>query len=88
MNPNRSTTGDSALRWLNLVQRGGTEDWIALYRACQDQGIARQVAGSLAWRDPDLLPSARLWKFLLQDLHPELKIELDAEDSIDSCSSA
>jgi hypothetical protein len=80
MNPNRSTHGDSALRWLNLVQRGSTEDWKALYRACQAPEVARQVAASLAWRDPDLLPSARLWKFLLLDLHPTLEVLLHEGD--------
>lgn len=80
MNPDRSTHGDSALRWLNLIQRGGTEDWKALYGHCQDLEVARQVAASLSWRDPDLLPSARLWKFLLEDLHPGLAVELHEED--------
>lgn len=80
MDPNRSTQGDSDLRWLNLVQRGGTEDWRALYRACADPKVARQVATSLGWRDPDLLPSARLWKFLIEDLHPDLEVDLHEED--------
>ena len=80
MNPDRSTDGESALRWLNIVQRGSTEDWKALYRACANLGVARQVAASLAWRDPDLLPSARLWKFLLEHLHPELEVNLHEED--------
>ncbi|MCI0540512.1 MAG: hypothetical protein L0Z50_35370 [Verrucomicrobiales bacterium] len=80
MNANRSTDGESALRWLNIVQRGGTRDWEALYRACTNIEVARQVAVSLTNRDPDLLPSARLWKFLIEDLHPELKIDLHEED--------
>ena len=80
MNPNRSTQGDSALRWLNIVQRGGTGDWQALYRACANLEVARHVAASLTWRDPDLLPSARLWKFLLEDLHPELEVDLHEDD--------
>lgn len=79
MNPNRSTNGDSALRWLNIVQRGGTREWIELYRACQDFGTASEVAKSLAWRDPDLMPSARVWKHLLEDLHPGLAIDLREE---------
>lgn len=79
MNPNRSTDGDSALRWINIVQRGGTEEWKSLYRACQEVRIARQVAASLAWRDPDLLPSARLWRFLLEDLHQGLQVDLREE---------
>ncbi len=81
MAANRSTDHDSALRWLNIVQRGGTEDWQALYRECQDHEMARQVAASLAWRDPDLLPSARLWKFLIEDLHPDIHIDLHEIDT-------
>ena len=81
MNANRSTEGESVLRWLNIIQRGSTEDWKALYLACENLGVARQVAASLAWRDPDLLPSARLWKFLLTDLHPELEVNLHEEDA-------
>ena len=80
MNANRSTDGESALRWLNIVQRGSTEDWKTLYRACENLEVALQVAASLAWRDPDLLPSARLWKFLLEDLYPELEVNLHEED--------
>jgi len=80
MNPNRSARGDSGLRWLNIVQRGGTEDWRALYRVCAELDVARQVAASLRWRDPDLRPSARLWKFLLEDLHPELEVDLPDDD--------
>ncbi len=81
MRANRSTNGDSALRWLNIVQRGGTEEWKTLYRACHDHEIARQVAASLAWRDPDLLPSARLWKFLIEDLHPDIRADLHESDT-------
>ena len=31
----------------------------------------------LPLRDPDLLPSALLWKFLLEDLHPELDLAIE-----------
>jgi hypothetical protein len=77
MNPSRSTHGPTPLDWLNLIQRGGTEDWRRLYELCQDAAVARQVAAMLRFRDPDLIGSARLWKFLLEDLHPELKVPLD-----------
>jgi hypothetical protein len=76
MDPNRSTDGDSALRWINIVQRGSTDDWKSLYRLCRNIETARQVGGTLAWSDPDLLPSSRLWEFLLKDLHPNLEINL------------
>jgi hypothetical protein len=77
MNPSRSTGAPSSLDWLNLIQRGGTEDWKRLYRLCRDVAVAREVAAVLRLRDPDLLPSARLWKFLLEDLHPDLHVPLD-----------
>jgi hypothetical protein len=80
MDPDRSTRGDSALRWLNVMQRGGTEDWKRLYALCRDPAQARAVAQSLAWRDPDLMPSARLWKFLLEDLHPGLDLGIDLKE--------
>ena len=77
MNPSRSTNQGTPLDWLNIIQRGGTEDWKRLYQLCRDAVVARQVADILRLRDPDLLASARLWKFLLEDLHPELCVELD-----------
>jgi hypothetical protein len=81
MNPDRSTDGFTPLTYLNLVQRGGTEDWKRLYRLCHDPGIARQVAAMLPLRDPDLVASARLWKFLLEDLHPELNLSMDLKET-------
>ncbi len=77
MNPQRATIGPTALSLLNIVQRGSTEQWQDLYEKCRDLGVARQLAGILPLRDPDLMPSARLWQFLLQELHPELKIDLN-----------
>jgi hypothetical protein len=77
MNPSRSTNNPTPLDWLNIIQRGSTEDWKRLYALCRDPAVARPVAGVLRWRDPDLLPSARLWKFLIEDLHPGLTVDLD-----------
>jgi hypothetical protein len=81
MNPNRSTEGFTPLTFLNLIQRGGTEDWKRLYRLCQDPGIAKQVAAMLSMRDPDLMASARIWKFLIEDLHPGLSFSIDLKES-------
>lgn len=81
MNPDRSTNGFTPLTYLNLMQRGGTEDWIRLYRLCHDPGIAKQVACMLSLRDPDLMPSAQVWKFLLEDLHPTLNLSIDLLES-------
>ena len=77
MNPNRQTDGFTALTYLNWIQRGGTEDWKKLYQLCQDPAVARAVAAILPLRDPDLLPSAVLWKYLVEDLHPALDLAID-----------
>jgi hypothetical protein len=77
MNFERNTDAVTPLSWLNIIQRGGTEDWRRLYRLCHNPTIARQVAALLPLRDPDLLPSALLWKFLLEDLHPDLDLHID-----------
>ena len=77
MNFERNTNTVTPLSWLNIVQRGSTEDWRYLYRLCQNPDVARQVAALLPLRDPDLLPSAQLWKFLLEDLHPALNLQID-----------
>jgi hypothetical protein len=76
VNPDRSTNAATAWRWLNIIQRGDTEAWRGLYRRCQDRAVAEEIARSLAWRDPDLLASARLWAFLLEDLWPDLRVDL------------
>ncbi len=79
MNPDRSTNVPTAWRWLNIIQRGDTEAWRKLYRRCRDRTVAEEAARSLAWRDPDLLASARLWAFLLKDLWPDLEVDLHEE---------
>ncbi len=76
MNPDRNTKVPTAWRWLIIIQRGSTEEWRKLYERCQDRAFAELVARVLAWRDPDLLPSARPWAFLLEDPHPGLKVDL------------
>ena len=77
MNASRNTNVVSALTYLDWIQRGSTDDWRRLYKLCKDPKIAQQVASVLPLRDPDLLPSALLWKFLLEDLHPELDMAID-----------
>jgi hypothetical protein len=76
MNPHRQTEGFTPLTYLNWIQRGSTEDWKRLYQLCKDPAVARAVAAVLPLRDPDLMASAQLWKALLEDLHPDLQIDL------------
>jgi len=75
----RSTNTPTPLDWLSIIQRGGTEDWKRLYALCRDEQVAREVAIVLRLRDPDLLASARLWRFLIQDMHPGLRVDWDEE---------
>jgi hypothetical protein len=79
MNPNRNTDASSPLAYLNWIQRGSTADWKRLYALCKEPKVARAVAEVLVQRDPDLPASARLWKYLLEELHPELHIDLQLE---------
>jgi hypothetical protein len=72
MNFDRSTDGFSPLHWLNVIQRGGTTDWRRLYASCQDRAFAREIASMLARPDPDSAPACRLWRWLINDLHPGL----------------
>jgi hypothetical protein len=67
---------------LNLVQRRSTEQWRELYQRCRrDPRVARELAAILPMRDPDLMASARLWKWLLEDLSGgDLCIDLHEED--------
>ncbi len=76
----RQTDSFTPLSYLDLVQRGGTEDWKTLYAACRDPEVARLVAQTLSARDPELMASAKLWKFLLEDLHPNLGLEIDLHE--------
>jgi hypothetical protein len=77
MNEPRNTNAVCPLTYLDWIQRGSTEDWQRLYQMCKDPLVAQQVAAVLPLRDPDLLPSALLWKFLLEDLHPQLHLAID-----------
>ena len=77
MNLLRNTDRFSPLTLLDWIQRGSTEDWKRLYQLCKEPAVAQQVAAALRRRDPDLLPSAILWKFLLEDLHPGLNLSID-----------
>lgn len=80
MNGHRNTKGFTPLTYLDWIQRGSTADWRRLYAMCKDASVAHAVAGVLPLRDPDLMPSARLWKFLLEDLHPQLNLNIDLHE--------
>lgn len=77
MDLTRNTYRFSPLTYLDWIQRGSTMDWKRLYQMCKDPAVAKSVAAVLTLRDPDLLASALVWKFLLEDLHPELNLAID-----------
>ena len=79
MNVSRNTESLTPLIYLDWIQRGSTEDWKRLYALCRDPEVAQTVAHILPMRDPDLMGSALVWKYLLEDLYPDLHIELHPE---------
>ena len=71
MNPNRSTNGPSPLRLLNIVCRGGAEEWRALFAECRSDATTRaQLRQLLPMVEPELIGAARLWEMLLTKLDP------------------
>ena len=83
MNPERSTDSESPLSFLNIVERGGTAEWRALHERCRDRTVAAQLARALPMTTPELAGSARLWKYLLEELHPDLRVELSEAGGAD-----
>lgn len=82
MNPYRSadpvpgTKIPHSLALLNLVQRGGTQEWKTLFQACRADLEWRQaVAKAMPMVDPDLVASYHLWKSILQEIDPHLQID-------------
>ena len=66
---------------VTLRLQGSTDDWRKLYQLCKDPAVARDAAAMLSQRDPDLMALARLWKFLLEDLHPDLDLRIDLREA-------
>ena len=67
--PNRSTSVPSPLRLLNIVCRGGADEWRGLFAECRASATTRaQLRAVLPMVEPELAGAARLWELLLQKL--------------------
>ena len=66
---NRSTDGFSPLAYLNIIERGSTEEWALLYNACRDDQETRlTVIELLPMADPIQAGIIQLWSDLLARL--------------------
>jgi hypothetical protein len=66
MNFSRSTVAPGFLDIVNIMSRGGTEDWQALYAGAKaDLAIRAMVLEALHQVDPELGEARALWAFLL-----------------------
>lgn len=66
MNPSRSTSRPTFLDLVNLLGRGGTNDWRHIYqRAKTDAGLRDDIEAAIPLIDPELGSAAPLWTFLL-----------------------
>ena len=69
MNFSRSTTASSFLDFVNIMGRGGTEDWQALYaRAKADPELRTVLRAALPLMDPETGEGRSLWTLMLDRL--------------------
>ena len=67
MNPSRSTSRPTFLDLVNLLGRGGTDDWRHIYQhAKTDVELQGDIEAAIPLIDPDLGSSGTLWTFLLE----------------------
>jgi hypothetical protein len=70
---NRSTNGFTPLAYLNIIQRGNVDEWVYLWKACNDDPETRQaVIDLLPTGDPYLKECIHMWADLLRVPRPEL----------------
>ena len=63
----RSTTVPSFLDYVDVLNRGGTEEWKRLYvEAKADPEVRRTIEDALAFVDPELGEAKALWRILLE----------------------
>ena len=66
---NRSTNEPSPLRLLNIVCRGGADEWRGLFAECRRSTTTRaELRAVLPMVEPELAGAARLWELLLQKI--------------------
>lgn len=67
----RATTKLSFLDYVDLLSRGGTEEWQELYaEAKQNPHVRAMVEDALAFVDPEIGEAKVLWQFLLNTMPP------------------
>ncbi len=65
----RATTEPSFLDFVDLLSRGGTEEWQELYaEAKQNPRVRAMIEKALAFVDPEIGESRALWRFLLDTM--------------------
>jgi hypothetical protein len=71
MNPERATVKPTLHSIENILARGGTEEWIALYaEAKKRQNIRQQIQKAASRLDPDLdCGAGSLWTDLVENLN-------------------
>lgn len=74
MDFSRSTTKPTGMDLLNIVQRGGTNDWRNLYRQMrEDPSLAEEVRRLLPLVDPDCRGFAVLFEYLCGQVLSEVE---------------
>lgn len=72
----RATTQPSFLDYVDLLSRGGTQEWQELYaEAKQNPRVRSMVEDALAFVDPEIGEAKALWRFLLDTMPPVESVE-------------
>jgi hypothetical protein len=67
MRASRITTEPGFLDLVDVLGRGSTEDWRALYqRALSDASLRAEIRSALPLVDPEVGSGKELWSFLLE----------------------
>lgn len=71
MKPMRATTTPGFLDYVDLLSRGGTEDWKGLYaEAKRDPRVRQTIEDALRFVDPEIGETKALWRILLDTMPP------------------
>lgn len=81
MNFSRSTTSSGFLTLVNIMSRGGTEDWQLLYdKAKGDPALRADLRAALPLVDPEVGEGRALWAYLLDRL--DRVVSIDASEPV------
>lgn len=71
MSAARATTASSFLDLVDVLSRGGTDEWRDLYRrAAVEMRLRDEIRAALPLVDPELGAARELWEYLLTTLPP------------------